>query len=619
MSLPHTRLRSPSPSPSPAASTILPADDTVATPLSPATTTISAPLLYQKVIRWIKGPVPPRDTTLKPWFPAFQQMPVQLLRRGPFKQRSWRAALLGLFWLVWLATFVGVVHNSRFRSRVNGVTPYMASCADTMWAKNNGCGLDGASCGPFQNYTQAFRCPALCASTHVLNPRVVGDQRIVYDTFVIGGPTNNVNISASESQEIIDSVYRSDSFLCSAAIHAGIISDKYGGCGVYSMVGESHEFPSARKHGISSIGFDSAFPSSFTFLKGVAASHCTDLRWHLLVVSVVFTALLSLTTTTPVILFPSVFCALFFHVSLGSDPAAYSNPYELVSLALSRFLPAAFVAYVLFKHVISYTLALPATANIEKTILWLGPLWVGALNNITIDPLIPITRLTSRDIKQQPGAISALVIVCIIITVIVLYHAHALRLEGRLPRYLALYAAVGIVLGLLAAIPGSSLRIHHYIIGITLLPGTKMRTRVSLVCSGLLVGLFINGVARWGFAGIVETPEALRGDGLYFSMLPVLAPPPLVGVANATFAWEAGRLRGWEEGVSVLINDVERFRVPGLAGEATWERTRYGDGEEWEKIYVRVGYYGSGETGDYTLAGVLEGNGTWVQPGVGRS
>ncbi|KAH0612335.1 uncharacterized protein H6S33_010387 [Morchella sextelata] len=615
MSLPHTRSRSPSPSP--AASTILPADDTIATPLSPAARADTAPLLYQKVIRWIKGPVPPRDTTLKPWFPEYQEIPAKLLRRGPFKQRSWRAALLGLFWFVWLTTFVAVVHNSRFRSRVDGVTPYMASCADTMWAKNNGCGLDGASCGPFQNYTQPFRCPAQCARTHVLNPRVVGDQVIIYDTFVIGGPVNNVSIS-DQGAEDIDSVYRSDSFICSAAIHAGVISDKYGGCGVYSMVGENHYFPSVRKHGISSIGFDSVFPSSFTFLKGVSTSHCTDLRWHLLAVSLVFTVLLSLTTTTPVILFPSVFCALFFHVALGSDPEAYSNPYELVSLALSRFLPACFVAYVLFKHVISYTLALPSSANIEKTILWLGPLWVGALNNITIDPLIPITRLTSRDIQQQPGAISALVIVCSIITLIVLYHAHALRLEGRLPRYLALYAAIGIVLGFLAAIPGSSLRIHHYIIGITLLPGTKMRTRVSLICSGLLIGLFINGVARWGFAGIIETPESLRGDGLYFSTLPVLVAPQ-VGAANATFAWEAGKLRGWEEGVSVLINDVERFRVPGLTGEATWERTRYGAEEEWEKLYVRVGYYGGGEAGDYTLAGVLEGNGTWVQPGVGRS
>lgn len=133
MSLPHSHLRSPSPSP--AASTILPADDTISTPLSPAAarSTDTAPLVYQKVIRWIKGPVPPRDTTLKPWFPEYQEIPVRLLRRGPFKQRSWRAALLGLFWFVWLTMFVTVVHNSRFRSRVDGVMPYMASCADTMW------------------------------------------------------------------------------------------------------------------------------------------------------------------------------------------------------------------------------------------------------------------------------------------------------------------------------------------------------------------------------------------------------------------------------------------------------------------------------------------------------
>jgi len=68
----------------------------------------------------------------------------------------------------------------------------------------------------------------------------------------------------------------------------------------------------------------------------------------------------------------------------------------------------------------------------------------------------------------------------------------------------------------------------------------------------------------------------------------------------------------------VIINDVERFRVSGVSGAATWNRTRTATGG-WEKVYVRLGYWGTGEMGDYTAAGVVEGDGTWRAPGRGRT
>lgn len=458
----------------------------------------------------------------------------------------------------------------------------------------------------------SFRCPAQCASARVLNPRTIGQQTVIYQSFVIGGPTDNTS-----SPGVGHSVYRADSFICGAAIHAGLISDRYGGCGVFSMIGENHNFPSSTNNGISSFGFDAGFPSTFTFLPGISASHCSDLRWGLLAVSVTFTTLLALVTTSPLILTASVFTGVFFHVAMGSDPLPLPNPYDLVSIALSRFLPASFVVFVLYTHVLSYTLTLSPSAQIERTILWLGPLWIGALTNITIEPHIPINRLTRRDILQQPGAITALAVLVAALAIAVAYQAHYFRLEGRLPGFLGLYALFGAALGLAAAIPGSSLRIHHYILALLLLPGTKLRTRVSLVCSGLLLGLFVNGVARWGFAGIVETPASLRGDGLYYSSVPEMA-QPVVGVQNATFSW-GGETGGWEVGVSVLVNDVEKFRVDGLEGEVTVNRTRSGEDGEWEKIYVRMGWYGYGVAGDYTKAGVLGADGTWMEPLVGWS
>ncbi|PUU72787.1 LCCL domain-domain-containing protein [Tuber borchii] len=594
-------------------SQLQPQDDAPETPLSPTATPPDPPFMV--IWRWMRGPNPPKDVTFTPFFAKWQDLPLRLLYRGRLRRRKWQLALLLLFWFAWLTTFITVIHNSRFISKVNGQKPYFLSCSSVLWSKNNLCGIDGEYCRPFVNSTAPFRCPAGCLKTNVLNPRAVGEQIVAYQPLVIGGPSGNSSDGLLEN-----AVYRSDSFICSAAIHSGLISNRYGGCGVFSLAGSQSYFPSSKRHGISSIMFDATFPSSFNFLSGVNTFRCHDLRWHLLAVSLLFTILSSLLITSIPVFFSSVFAGTFFHVALASDPPFSTNPYELVSISLSRFLPAAFCAFVIYKYAVTYTLSLSRDHTIEKTLLWLSGLWIGALNNITLDPIIPIYRLTGRDLRQQPHAITALVIVVLFLLVIVIFQAHFFRLTGRMPKYLLTYTGFGVGLSLLAAIPGSALRIHHYILALLLLPGTRLRNRMSLLYQGLLVGLFINGTARWGFAGIVETPESLRGrDGLYFSTIPRLAMPEIPPAGNnVTFFWEGMTTRGWEEGVSVVINDVERFRVSGVSGAATWNRTRTATGG-WEKVYVRVGYWGTGAMGDYTAAGVVEEDGTWRAPGSGRT
>lgn len=247
-------------------------------------------------------------------------------------------------------------------------------------SRGNGCGLDGDQCRPFSNSTLTFRCPANCKSVEVLDPYAVGDQEVNYRPLVIGGPTNR-------SEPISSAYYRSDSFICGSAIHAGFLSNEAGGCGVLSIVGEKPSYPSNKAHGIKSIGFDSYFPRSFRFLEGTAAK-CEDLRWPLLGVSLTFTILLSLFTTSPGVFFWSLYVGLFFHVALVSDPPGLTNYYSLVSLALGRFLPAAFCAFAIYKYCAIRQLK-GLTAQVEKTVLWLGACWVGCLNNYTFDK-IPI-------------------------------------------------------------------------------------------------------------------------------------------------------------------------------------------------------------------------------------
>jgi hypothetical protein len=72
----------------------------------------------------------------------------------------------------------------------------------------------------------------------VLNPRFVGPQEVIYETLVVGGPTSNANAGFDDASGF---VYRADSFICSAAIHAGVISDSQGGCGVVSLIGQQSD------------------------------------------------------------------------------------------------------------------------------------------------------------------------------------------------------------------------------------------------------------------------------------------------------------------------------------------------------------------------------------------
>jgi LCCL domain len=76
---------------------------------------------------------------------------------------------------------------------------------------------------------------------------MVGAEEINYQSLVVGGPT--------EELDPLSTKYRGDSFVCGAAIHAGIFKDWRGGCGVLSRLGEGRNFPSVARNGIRSVGF----------------------------------------------------------------------------------------------------------------------------------------------------------------------------------------------------------------------------------------------------------------------------------------------------------------------------------------------------------------------------
>lgn len=300
---------------------------------------------------------------------------------------------------------------------------------------------------------------------------------------------------------------------------------------------------------------------------------------------------------------------LFFHVGLVSDPPTNSDYVSLSSLIIGRFLPAAFVAFVIYRFSVKPQLT-GLTAHVEKTILWLGGAWLGGLNNYTFDH-IPIDRLTPHDLKAEPGAPLALIIVVLVLFTIALGQVWYLRLEGRFRRYLAVYGIFVAFLIICVIVPRLNLRIHHYFLAILLLPGTRLQTRPSLLYQGILVGLFINGIARWGFDSILQTTAELRRDGPHLTLLPNIT-APVLGSSNITFSWSKPPEN--YDGLSVLVNDVERHRWYYGEGDLSHTFARHREGE---REYFRFGYMKGSQSEDFTKAGVWEIDGSWttMEPG----
>jgi hypothetical protein len=543
------------------------------------------------------GPEPPRINSIRPAFPALQRNLNNFLASRNINIKILVAATL-LFWSI----FFTISLRSQLPLKDNDEKDVVnLDCVDTLWRRNNECGIDGVDCHPFDHRALAFRCPAKCADVRVLNPHHVGPFEVNYRSLVIGSE-----------------LYRGDSFLCASAIHAGVISNSRGGCGRINLVGTHDSFLSKKQHGIESIAFDSDFPLSY-FVSLDSFQCSSDPRSGLLFVSLISTAILAIFATSPSIFYP-IFVVIFAHVSFVSDPpsASFHNTSVLpdhISMFAKRLLPGCFVAIFIYRTIVKHTLS-GLTAQFEKALFWLGGFWFGALSNYTFD-WIPISRLTAHDLEQQPGAKLALATIIIILVVIIVGQAYSFWLEGRLLRYLGLYGAFVSAILVCLAIPGVNLRIHHYILALLLLPGTSLQTRRSLLYQGILLGLFVNGVARWDFDSVLQTTEALRGDALLNSEIPASLLPTIENGADgllATFGWLPPPTL--MDGISVLVNDVERSRVwydgeRSTKKEFQWKRLPNAHHDE----YFRWAYLKDGRTLDYSKAGTLFSNGTWQAEG----
>ncbi|KAF8303306.1 hypothetical protein DL93DRAFT_2090319 [Clavulina sp. PMI_390] len=499
-----------------------------------------------------------------------------------------------------------------------------AECTDSFWSPNNGCGINGTSCEPFVSTVPTqIRCPAGCPSVILANQRAVGDLEVVYQPLVVGGGDENVT-------------YRGDSWVCVAAAHAGLVSASRGGCAAIELVGTFKNFIGVDRHGVSSVPFPSTFPLSYRFLPESGLSQCFDMRNEALVMNVLITVILSLILRPkPLVLFWCLVCIGFWHITFFSDPQSAPPP---ISTAIGTFLPTIFVCYAFWRS--TFRFILPAFSNlpIERTIWMLAGYWPGVLTNLTFDK-VPIDRLVPSDIRARPGGLVSIIIIAIVVVFIVVNQIRVIRKTGQLPIYLVYYLTGGLVIMILALIPGFTFRLHHYVFAMVLLPGLGFPTRVSLFLSAFLLGMFLDGVSRWGFAAILQTAAELQRDAPLGSALPEFTNqtfPPMnttsdlslfssflsslasssTSPANSTISWTAidptlATNEGWD-GFSLLIDDVEAYAGTALNFSIS--------ALDWSvRHFFRLAYTNSGTPGDYTRAATIFPNGTYVSPISGPS
>lgn len=543
--------------------------------------------------------------------------------------------------------------------------------AEEFWkGKNAACGIDAHMCPQIdQNEDVIFRCPALCdRGSWLYSLRAVGDQLIKYRGYFIGGGK-----SEKKDEGAITLPYRADSFPCGAGVHAGIISPFYGGVARASFKsGPQASFPAQKgKYGVSdSVEFSSFFPSSYVFKDlGTSVSHSKDPRLVVLIMNIIL--------GIPVVIFGSsavftwvIMSVGFWTICLATDPPTLVDPaspetfYELISLSLERFLPTCFVMFFLWKVSLKRTFSKPQSAQIDepeeyasptiqqpsgspmsRLIFWYPFFWLGVLNNITFDRL-PVDRLIWKDLQKQPGALLVVAVFAVIIIVCVITQAYSVWLSGRFNKLIKVYIMMFASLFAIAWIPGLTLRIHHYIFALMFIPGCSTRGRTAYVFQGILLGLFLSGVARWGYASIAETNMSLlRGEPAG-----KITPPEIFGV-NATSGliyWEDKiDLTGISQEnnaayieeltkfthVSLLVNDVERLidenhgsvNITGLVENNKFlnELVKLSMLQTKEDVdfYLRIARYDptSKKHGDYTKAYILQYpsfNLTTAAPGV---
>lgn len=215
------------------------------------------------------------------------------------------------------------------------------------------------------------------------------------------------------------------------------------------------------------------------------------------------------------------------------------------------------------------------TPSLSRVLLWVSGLWCGILENYTFANL-PVDRLMVSDLNARPEGWIVVIVFVLIIAAAIASQTYLIWRAGLFQRYIVVYVLLVLLLvglGFVGAANGLELRIHHYVIGLVLVTGASTYTHLGLLYQGLLVGLYVNGVGRWGFDSTLESPSALaRGSVVNNNIALMLTdseltwgPPPGPGVYTPSLMVDdlvVLSASGMDEGVDVAYIEAVVGRRP---------------------------------------------------------
>lgn len=323
-------------------------------------------------------------------------------------------------------------------------------------------------------------------------------------------------------------------------------------------------------------------------------------------------------------------------MNLVSEPRKYPPP---VGDAVGDFLPHLFVSYAIWRVALRFLFPAFRHIPIEFGIGMQGLWWIGDLLGVVFAN-VPLQRLVAHDLAQQPGSLTALIIIIIIAVLVGLNQVRVIRSVGCLPKYLTLYVIGGVLIALCTAVPGEGLRIHHYIVGLAFLPACGFPTRISLLLGAFLFGMYTNGVARWGFDGLLQDTRVIQGDAVGDSLLPAFA------MNNESWSNTASRIITWQpipaiardswDSFMLLVDDVLRYEGPSTQYDLAQLPAFFAANSTSKALglispaalnatidagmhYIRIAYAKAGSPGDFTKPALAALNGTWIDPAPGRT
>ena len=234
----------------------------------------------------------------------------------------------------------------------------------------------------------------------------------------------------------------------------------------------------------------------------------------------------------------------------------------------------------------------------------------------------------------QHGLAGLLLIAAVSLTLLTLI-IHQLRLihaAKAMRLYLTAYAAAAAIILYVSILWRATytFHLHHALIGPLLLPLTRFRTPLSVVCQAILAGLFINGIALWGWQSDWDaTPGAGGGGGggVEWDAMDAVAPRGLRvrGMGGerggVEVVWEWRNATGTSIGSVLYVNSLQGFHDTWQRTEVVWNATGW---NESASVVAEVGGgWGEVDEGWYeTVGGGIRRHPLWggaTGTGVGHA